>query len=75
VDVQAEADFPESLANVICRYGHVVTGRLGVFGRSVNPLWNCATNLFGRAFSVALQPLTHSNFTSFTMNLWCLARK
>jgi SAM-dependent methyltransferase len=75
VDVQAEVDFPESLANVVCRYGHVVTGRLGMVGQVVNPLWNCATNLCGKALSLALRPLTRSNFTSFTMNLWCLARK
>ena len=75
VDVEAELDFPESLANIICRYGHVVTGRLGFVGRALNPFWNCTTNICGRALSLALRPLTRSDFTSFTMNLWCVARK
>ncbi len=75
MEVQGELDFSESLASVTCHYGHVLTGRLGVLGRAMNPLWNCATNLGGKALSLALRPLTRSNFTSFTMNLWCLARK
>jgi SAM-dependent methyltransferase len=75
VQVEGELDFPESLASVICHYGHVVTARLGLFGRTINPLWNCATNLCGRSLSIALRPSTRSNFTAFTMNLWCLARK
>jgi SAM-dependent methyltransferase len=75
VDVQGELDFPESLANVICRYGHVVTGRLGILGRVLNPLWNCATNLGAKCLRLPCMPFTRSNFTAFTMNLWCLARK
>lgn len=75
LEVQGELDFPESFANVICHYGHVVTGRMGVVGRALNPLWNCATNLFGKFVSVALRPFTRSDFTTFTMNLWCVARK
>jgi hypothetical protein len=75
VDVQGELDFAESLANVICHYGHVFTARLGVVGRILNPLWNCATNLFGKSLSEVLRPFTNSNFTAFTMNLWCVARK
>jgi SAM-dependent methyltransferase len=75
VEVQGELDFPESLANVICHYGHVFTGRLGVVGGVLNSLLNCATNLFGRSLSLVLRPFTRSNFTAFTMNLWCVARK
>ena len=75
VDVQGELDFPESLASVICHYGHVGTGRLGALGRLLNPFWNCATNLCGKSLSLVSRPFARSNFTAFTMNLWCLARK
>ena len=75
VEVLGELDFAESFASVICHYGHVLTGRLGAVGRVLNPLWNCVTNLCGKALSLVLRPLTRSNFSAFTMNLWCLARK
>jgi SAM-dependent methyltransferase len=75
VEVLGELDFPESLASVVCHYGHVITGRLGRFGRAVNPGWNFATNIGARGLSYALRPLTRSNFTSFTMNLWAECRK
>ena len=75
VEVEGELDFPESLASVVCHYGHVFTGRLGGVGRGINPVWNFATNVCGRSASVVMRPLTRSNFTAFSMNLWALARK
>lgn len=75
VSIEGELDFPESVANVVCLYGHVVTGRLGRIGRLLNPIWNCATNIVGGMFSRVLRPLQRSNFTAFTVNLWCEARK
>jgi len=75
VKVEGELDFAESLMNVVCFYGHVVTGRLGAVGRVLNPVWNCTTNLCARFLSVIFRPLSRSNFTTFTMNLWCVATK
>lgn len=75
LDIQGELDFAESLASVNCYYGRVLTGRLGKLGTAINPLWHFATNIFGRALSLALRPITHNNFTAFTMNLWVEARK
>jgi SAM-dependent methyltransferase len=75
IEVLGELDFAESLASVICHYGHVVTGRLGILGRAVNPVWNCATNVWGRSLSYALRPITRSNFSAFSMNLWAECRK
>ncbi len=75
VEVLGELDFAESLASVNCHYGHVITGRMGRLGSAVNPLWNFATNVWGRALSWALRPMTRSNFSSFTMNLWAEAQK
>jgi len=75
VEVRGELDFAESLMNVTCFYGHVVIGRLGVLGKALNPIWNCSTNLVARLLSLVFRPLSGSNFTSFTMNLWCLATK
>lgn len=75
VEVLGELDFAESLASVICHYGHVVTGRLGVLGKAANPIWNFATNVCGRSLSYALRPLVRSNFSAFSMNLWAECRK
>jgi len=75
VEVLGELDLAESLASVNCYYGHVFTGRMGRFGAAINPVWNFATNVLGRALSLALRPLTHGNFTSFSMNLWAQATK
>jgi len=75
VKLLGEADFPESLASVNCHYGHVLIGRMGRLGRAITPLWNCATNLYGLGLSWLLRPLTRSNFTSFTINMWAEARK
>ncbi len=75
VEVLGELDFAESLASVNCHFGHVITGRMGRLGLAVNPLWNFATNVWGRALSWALRPMTRSNFSSFTMNLWAEAQK
>jgi len=75
VEVLGELDFAESLASVNCHYGHVVTGRMGKLGRTINPLWNLSTNVCGRMLSWVLRPFMRSNFTSFTMSLWAEARK
>ncbi len=75
VEVLGELDFAESLASVICHYGHVITGRLGVLGKVANPMWNFATNVCGRSLSYALRPLVRSNFSAFSMNLWAECRK
>jgi SAM-dependent methyltransferase len=75
VEVLGELDFPESLASVNCHYGHVFTGKMGKLGLAINPLWNFATNIGGRVMSWVLRPLTRSNFTAFSMNLWGEARK
>lgn len=75
VEVLGELDFAESLASVVCHYGHVVTGRLGTLGRAANPIWNFATNVWGRGLSYALRPVTRSNFNAFSMNLWAECRK
>jgi len=75
VEVLGELDFAESLASVNCYYGHVVTGKMGWPGRMINPLWNCLTNVGGRAFSLVLRPFMRQSFTFFTMNLWAEARK
>lgn len=75
VEVLGELDFAESVASVNCHYGHVITGRMGRVGAMLNPVWNLTTNVLGRVLSAALHPLTHSNFTSFSMNLWAEARK
>jgi SAM-dependent methyltransferase len=75
VEILGELDFAESFATVICQYGLVITGRLGRLGRAINPLWNFMTNAGGRALSFTLRPLTRSNFTSFTTNLWAEGRK
>ena len=75
VEVQGELDFAESLASVNCYYGHVLFGRLGKLGTAISPLWNFATNICGRALSLALRPVTNHNFSYFSMNLWAEARK
>ncbi len=75
VEVLGELDFAESLASVNCHYGHVFTGRMGPLGSVINPLWNFATNVFGRILSWLLSPFTNSNFSTFSMNLWAEARK
>lgn len=75
VEVLGELDFAESFASVVCHYGHVVTGRLGVLGKMANPVWNFATNVWGRSLSYVLRPVTRSNFSSFSMNLWAESRK
>jgi SAM-dependent methyltransferase len=75
VEIAGELDFAESLASVNCYYGRVLTGRLGKLGAAINPLWHFATNVFGRALSLALRPFTRTNFTAYTMNLWAEARK
>jgi SAM-dependent methyltransferase len=75
IEILGELDFAESLASVTCHYGHVITGRLGEVGKLVNPLWNFVTNVGGLFLSFLLRPLSRSNFTSFTMNLWAEARK
>jgi SAM-dependent methyltransferase len=75
VEVLGELDFAESLASVVCHYGHVVTGRLGALGKVANPIWNFATNVSGRGLSYVLRPVTHSNFSAFSMNLWAECRK
>ena len=75
VQVLGELDLAESLASVNCHYGHVFTGRMGKLGPAINPLWNFATNVLGRTLSWLLSPFTHSNFSSFSMNLWAEARK
>jgi predicted SAM-dependent methyltransferase len=75
VEVLGELDFAESLASVVCHYGHVVTGRMGGLGRLINPAWNFATNVWGRSLSFALRPLSRTNFSAFSMNLWAEAKK
>ena len=75
VEVLGELDFAESLANVNCHYGHVLTGRMGILGSAINPVWNFATNVCARMLSFGLRPFVNNNFTSFTMNLWAEARK
>ena len=75
VEVLGELDFAESLASVNCYYGRVLTGRLGKLGEVLNPLWHFATNVCGRALSLALRPLVRNNFSYFSMNLWAEARK
>lgn len=75
VEVLGELDVAESIASVNCHYGHVFTGRMGRLGRAIDPLWSFATNICGTVLSLVLRPFTHSNFTSFSMNLWAEARK
>lgn len=75
VEIVGELDFAESVASVNCHYGHVMTGRMGRVGKAINPLWNFATNVCGRALSRILRPVSRNNFSSFTMNLWAEARK
>jgi len=75
VEVLGELDFAESLASVVCHYGHVITGRMGILGRLINPAWNFTTNILGRGLSFALRPVSRSNFSAFTMNLWAECRK
>jgi len=75
VDVLGELDLAESIASVNCHYGHVFIGRIGRLGRAIEPLWNLTTNVCGRVLSLLLRPFTHSNFTSFSMNLWAEAQK
>jgi SAM-dependent methyltransferase len=75
VEVLGELDFAESLASANCFFGHVLTGRMGKFGNAINPLWHLATNVCGMALSFVLRPLSRSNFSSYTMNLWAQARK
>lgn len=75
VEVLGELDFAESLASANCFFGHVLTGRMGKLGNAINPLWHLTTNVCGMALSFALRPLSRSNFSSYTMNLWAQARK
>jgi len=75
VEVLGELDFAESLASVNCHYGHVISGRMGKLAAAINPLWNFGTNVWGRVVSWGLRPITRSNFSSFTMNLWAEAQK
>lgn len=75
VAVLGELDLAESLVSVNCYYGHVFLGRAGRLGKMMAPAWNGATNVVARMLSPVLRPLTHSNFTSFTMNLWAEAVK
>lgn len=75
VEVLGELDFAESLANVNCFYGQILTGRMGKLGSVINPLWNLSTNVCGMMLSWALRPFTSNNFSSFSMNLWAEARK
>ena len=75
VEVQGELDFPESLCNVICLYGHVITGRMGRVGKMVNPVWDCMMNVCARILSMAFTPFARTTFTAFTVNLWAMARK
>jgi len=75
VEILGELDLAESFASVNCYYGQVLTGRMGTVGRAINPLWNFAANVCGRALSRVLRPFSRSNFSSFTMNLWAEARK
>jgi len=75
VEVLGELDFAESLANVNCHYGHVISGRMGRLAKVINPIWNFATNVSARLLSWGLRPVTRSNFSSFSMNLWAEAQK
>jgi SAM-dependent methyltransferase len=75
VEVLGELDLAETLASVNCHYGHVFTGRMGKLGKAINPLLNFSTNVCGRILSWVMRPLTRSNFTAFSMNLWAEARK
>lgn len=75
VRVLGELDFAESLTSVNIHYGHVLTGKMGVVGRMIDPLWHLAANTFGLALSLLLRPVTRSNFTSFTAGLWAEGRK
>jgi SAM-dependent methyltransferase len=75
VEILGELDFAESLASVNCYYVHVLTGRMGRLGKAIDPAWHFATNVCGRVLSRILRPLSRSNFSSFTMNLWAEARK
>ena len=75
VHVLGELDFAESLASATCHYGHVITGKLGKLGKTIEPLWHFSTNVSARILSFALRPVTRNNFTAFSGNLWADARK
>ena len=75
VEILGELDFAESVANVLCLYGQVITGRMGRAGRMANPLLAFATNIGARGLSFVLRPITNSNFIAFTVNLWAECRK
>jgi SAM-dependent methyltransferase len=75
VEILGELDFAESFASVLCHYSHVITGRLGRIGKIANPMLAFATNIGARGLSFAVRPITNSNFTAFTMNLWAECKK
>src|SRR5262249_8323799 len=75
VELLGELDFAEGVAAVNCRYGHVLTGRMGTLGRMLDPIWNMIMNVGGRTGSILLRPFAGNNFTTFTMNLWAEAHK
>jgi SAM-dependent methyltransferase len=75
IEILGELDFAESVSNVACLYGQVITGRLGRVGKLANPLLAFATNVGARGLSFLLRPITNSNFSAFTVNLWAECRK
>jgi len=75
VEVLGELAFAESFASVNCHFGHILTGRMGKMSIAINPLWNFTTNVCGKMLSLLLRPVSRSNFSSFSMNLWAEARK
>lgn len=75
VEILGELDFAESVANVLCLYGQVITGRMGRFGMVGNPPLAFATNVAARGLSFVLRPITNSNFSAFTVNLWAECKK
>ena len=75
VEILGELDFAEGVANVLCLYGQVITGRMGRFGMVANPPLAFATNVAARGLSFVLRPITNSNFSAFTVNLWAECKK
>ena len=75
IEILGELDFAESVAIVLCLYGQVITGRMGHAGKMANPLLAFATNVGPRGLSFVLRPITNSNFSAFTVNLWAECRR
>jgi hypothetical protein len=48
---------------------------MGRFGMVANPPLAFATNVAARGLSFVLRPITNSNFSAFTVNLWAECKK